>query len=71
MTTKSSSSRRARRSAQTAAAATVVEPSVEAARQASHQRWQEEYGYVFHDLRTLLIVSVALFAIIIILGFFL
>lgn len=32
--------------------------------------WREEYAYVVHDLRTLLIVSAVLFAIIIITGFF-
>lgn len=32
--------------------------------------WREEYAHVVRDLRTLLIVSAALFAIIIISGFF-
>lgn len=32
--------------------------------------WREEYAHVVRDLRTLLIVSAALFAIIIITGFF-
>lgn len=33
--------------------------------------WHEEYHYVFKDMRHLIIVSVSLFVIIIILGFFL
>lgn len=33
--------------------------------------WKTEYGYVFKDLRYLLIVSAILFAAIIVLGFFL
>ncbi|MCS6827893.1 MAG: hypothetical protein NZ553_14875 [Caldilinea sp.] len=33
--------------------------------------WRTEYGFVFADLRRLLIISVALFAAIILIGFFL
>lgn len=33
--------------------------------------WGTEYGFVFRDLRQLLIISVALFAVIIVIGFFL
>ena len=33
--------------------------------------WKAEYGFVFKDLRQLLIISVALFAAIIVIGFFL
>jgi hypothetical protein len=33
--------------------------------------WEKEYTYVFGDLRKLLIVSLSLFAIIIVIGFFL
>ncbi len=33
--------------------------------------WKAEYGYVFKDLRYLLIVSAILFAVIVVLGFFL
>lgn len=37
---------------------------------ATSVNWREEYAHVVRDLRTLLIVSAALFAIIIITGFF-
>lgn len=37
---------------------------------AASVNWREEYAHVVRDVRTLLIVSVALFAIIIITGFF-
>jgi len=33
--------------------------------------WRTEYGFVFTDLRRLLVISVALFAAIILIGFFL
>jgi hypothetical protein len=33
--------------------------------------WKAEYGFVFKDLRHLLIISAALFAAIIVIGFFL
>lgn len=73
MTTNRSSSRN--RKARRAAPATetveaVVAPTVDAAESVSHERWQAEYGYVFRDLRKLLIVSGALFGVIIVLGFF-
>jgi hypothetical protein len=42
----------------------------EIAAQAQTVNWREEYAHVVRDLRTLLIVSAALFAIIIITGFF-
>jgi len=42
----------------------------EVAAPASAVNWREEYAHVVRDLRTLLIVSGALFAIIIITGFF-
>ena len=32
--------------------------------------WHKEYNYVFKDMRHLVIVSVSLFAIIVVLGFF-
>ena len=67
----SSRSRRARRATAPAPVAdTTVDPTIEEARRLSHERWQEEYGYVFRDLRKLLIVSGSLFAVIIVLSFF-
>ncbi|BAL99800.1 MULTISPECIES: hypothetical protein [Caldilinea] len=33
--------------------------------------WRAEYGFVFNDLRRLLVISAALFAAIILIGFFL
>ena len=66
----SSRNRRARRNTTPAVAPVAdIEPAVEEARLLSHQRWQEEYGYVFRDLRKLLIVSGSLFAVIILLSF--
>lgn len=47
----------------------VTEPV--AATAAKTVNWQEEYGYVFKDLRTLLLVSLLLFAGILVIGFFL
>ena len=72
MTTNRNSSRNRRPRQATPAAAPVdaVDPTIEAARQLSQQRWQEEYGYVFRDLRKLGIVSATLFAVIIVLSFF-
>ena len=47
----------------------VTEPVATTA--AKTVNWQEEYGYVFRDLRTLLLVSLLLFAGILVIGFFL
>jgi len=72
MTTNRSSSRnrRARRATPAAAAPEATLATVEETQRVSHQHWQEEYGYIFRDLRKLLIVSGVLFAAIIVLGFF-
>lgn len=43
---------------------------VETPRQTDHANWHEEYDYVIRDLRTLGIVTTALFAVIIVAGFF-
>jgi hypothetical protein len=62
----------AQASKQTAAAAVAATPAaVEVPAPADDTAWHEEYHYVFKDMRHLIIVSVALFAIIVILGFFL
>jgi hypothetical protein len=71
MTANRNSSRNRRKSNAAVAPAPVVAKTVDDAQLVSHARWQEEYGYVFHDLRKLGIVAASLFAIIIILGFFL
>lgn len=71
MTTNRSSSRNRRaRRATPAAAPEATLATVEETQRVSHQHWQEEYGYIFRDLRKLLIVSGVLFAAIIVLGFF-
>ncbi|MBE2239177.1 MAG: hypothetical protein IAE81_15420 [Caldilineaceae bacterium] len=54
----------------TPAAATVVQPAT-TQRTSAEVDWRTEYGYVFKDLRYLLLVSLGLFAAIVILGFFL
>lgn len=43
---------------------------VETPRQSDHLNWREEYDYVIRDLRSLGIVTTALFAVIIVAGFF-
>ena len=71
MTTNRNSSRNRRKSSAAAAPASVVAATtVDATKSVSHERWQEEYGYVFRDLRKLGIVSASLFAVIIVLSFF-
>ncbi len=67
----SSRNRKARRAAPAPAAVESVPAGVDETPNISQARWQEEYGYVFQDLRKLGIVAAALFAIIIIMGFFL
>lgn len=42
----------------------------EVATSATALNWREEYAHVIRDVRTLLLVSAVLFAIIIIIGFF-
>ncbi len=54
----------------TAVTAAAVQPAA-APRTSEQVDWKTEYGYVFQDLRYLLIVSAILFAAIIVLGFFL
>jgi hypothetical protein len=71
MTTNRNSSRNRRKSSAVATPTPVVaETTVDDATSVSHERWQQEYGYVFRDLRKLLIVSGALFGVIVVLGFF-
>ena len=43
---------------------------VETPRQSDNVNWREEYDYVIRDLRSLGIVTTALFAVIIVAGFF-
>lgn len=54
----------------TATVAAPVQPTAES-RTSAQVDWSAEYGYVFKDLRYLLIVSFALFAAIVVIGFFL
>ena len=71
MTTNRNSSRNRRKSSAAAAPTpVVVETTVDDTQSVSHERWQQEYGYVFRDLRKLGIVSASLFAVIIVLSFF-
>ena len=71
MTSNRNSSRNRRKSSAAAAPTpVVVETTVDDAQSVSHERWQQEYGYVFRDLRKLGIVSASLFAVIILLSFF-
>ena len=70
MTTNRNSSRNRRKSNAAAAPVPVAATTVDGAQSVSHERWQQEYGYVFRDLRKLGIVSAALFAVIIVLSFF-
>lgn len=57
---------------QSAAAAPAATTQAAAAPRTSEQvDWKTEYGYVFKDLRYLLIVSAILFAAIVVIGFFL
>ena len=71
MATNRNSSRNRRKSSATAAPTpVVVETTVDDSQSVSHERWQQEYGYVFRDLRKLGIVSASLFAVIILLSFF-
>lgn len=51
-------------------AAAVAKP-MPAQRTSAEVDWRKEYGYVFKDLRYLFIVSAILFAIIVVIGFFL
>ena len=71
MTTSKSSRRRARVNA-TASATPVTMPATPqpAPTGVSKDDWRHEYDYVSKDLRRLFLVSGALFAIIIVLGFF-
>lgn len=57
--------------ARAAEAAPVASSGAAAQRLAEEVDWRTEYGFVFADLRRLLIISVALFAAIILIGFFL
>lgn len=50
---------------------TVETKPVGVQRSSDEVDWKAEYGFVFKDLRHLLIISVALFAAIIAIGFFL
>ena len=70
MTTNRNSSRNRRKSNAAVAPAPVVAKTVDTPQSVSHERWQEEYGYVFRDLRKLGIVSATLFAVIVVLSFF-
>lgn len=53
------------------AAVPTTPVAVAAAAPVDDTAWHKEYHYVFKDMRHLVIVSVALFAIIVVLGFFL
>ena len=53
-----------------AAPAAAVQP-VTAPRTSEQVDWKTEYGYVFKDLRYLLLISAILFAAIVVIGFFL
>lgn len=44
-------------------------PTAARVRSSSRVDWKDEYGQVFSDLRNLLIISVVLFAVMLILGF--
>lgn len=57
--------------AQSTAATSAVLQSAASPRTSEQVDWKTEYGYVFKDLRYLLIVSAILFAAIVVLGFFL
>lgn len=56
---------------QSAAMSTTKVAPTSAPRTSEQIDWKTEYGYVFKDLRYLLIVSAILFAAIVVLGFFL
>ena len=57
----------------TAAASTrdrsATSSSVTSSSTTSQSQWESEYAYVFKDLRTLMLVSLGLFAAILLLGF--
>ena len=55
---------------QPSATAVATAPVAAAATPVDDTAWHKEYNYVFNDMRHLVIVSVALFAIIVVLGFF-
>lgn len=70
-------SRRQRRSSSTttraarrAAVADTAAAAPSQARAANEIDWQEEYAYVFRDLRHLTVISVAIFALLLIIGYF-
>ncbi len=56
--------------AQNVSAATPVTAAATAQRTSAEVDWRTEYGFVFSDLRKLLIVSAVLFIAIVVLGFF-
>ena len=56
--------------AQNVSAAAPVAAAVSTPRTSAEVDWRTEYGFVFSDLRKLLIVSAVLFIAIIVLGFF-
>lgn len=67
----SARSRRSRSQTRVSVPDQPVQPAQAELRGSESVDWSSEYGYVFSDLRKLAIVSLSIFVVIVILGFFL